>query len=186
MSDAGYVPVELETLLDWQPGKSGAVVVLHVENGIELEPISDFTAEHQHIPIIVVTPELDVPEFASAVRAGAITAIGEAEPIEAVPAAVQSALAGRSLVPPHILRALAKRIAAGFGEAVTVSDESVSWIRALAEGSTVAKLAAGAGYSEREMFRNLGDLYEQIGARNRTEAILWASRHGLLDEAPDD
>ena len=31
------------------------------------------------------------------------------------------------------------------------------------------------------MFRNLHDLYERIGAHSRTEALLWADRHALLD-----
>jgi len=35
------------------------------------------------------------------------------------------------------------------------------------------------------MFRILRDLYARIGVRNRTDAIIWATRHGLLDIEDD-
>ena len=61
-----------------------------------------------------------------------------------------------------------------------VSTDEADWLRAMAAGATVAEIAVDVGYSERAMFRNLKALYTRIGARNRTEALLWASRHGLL------
>ena len=54
-------------------------------------------------------------------------------------------------------------------------------LQLLAQGRTVAELADLDGYSEREMFRTLKDLYTRIGVTSRTEAIVWASRYGVLD-----
>ena len=54
-------------------------------------------------------------------------------------------------------------------------------INGLAAGATVAELAEGAGYSEREMFRILKQLYAALGVENRTQAIIWATRHGILE-----
>jgi DNA-binding CsgD family transcriptional regulator len=61
----------------------------------------------------------------------------------------------------------------------------VSWLRQLAAGSTVAQLANQAGYSERAMFRLLQGLYQQLGARNRVEALLRAQQLGWLSRIPD-
>jgi DNA-binding NarL/FixJ family response regulator len=48
-------------------------------------------------------------------------------------------------------------------------------------GGTVQDLAGQAGYSERALYRLLHALYSRMGVSNRTEAILQASRRGLLD-----
>ena len=32
------------------------------------------------------------------------------------------------------------------------------------------------------MFRILNTLYRTLGVDNRTQAVIWAARHGLLDE----
>ncbi|MEA2589098.1 MAG: hypothetical protein QOH66_2025, partial [Actinomycetota bacterium] len=42
-------------------------------------------------------------------------------------------------------------------------------------------LAEKVGYSERALYRLLHALYGRLGVSNRTEAILQASRRGLLD-----
>jgi DNA-binding NarL/FixJ family response regulator len=81
-----------------------------------------------------------------------------------------------------ILHALARRVATRFGERLPVDDADLERLRALAGGTTVAQLADDNGFSEREMFRILSDLYESIGVKNRTEAIVWAARYGVLDE----
>jgi DNA-binding CsgD family transcriptional regulator len=60
------------------------------------------------------------------------------------------------------------------------SRREMEWLRQLASGTTVAKLADGAGYSERAMFRLLRDLYQRMGAQNRTEALLKARQRGWL------
>jgi DNA-binding NarL/FixJ family response regulator len=71
------------------------------------------------------------------------------------------------------------------GDPPAVSRREVSWLRALSAGETVAGVARTAGYSQREMYRLLRDLYGRLGADNRTEALLRADRLGLL-AAPAD
>ena len=57
-----------------------------------------------------------------------------------------------------------------------------AWLRRLATGGTVAGLARSCGYSEREMYRRLSAVYQRLGARTRTEALLLAERIGLLSD----
>ena len=47
-------------------------------------------------------------------------------------------------------------------------------------------MADMVGYSEREMFRVLNELYATLGVDNRTQAIIWATRHGILDDMADE
>jgi DNA-binding CsgD family transcriptional regulator len=72
------------------------------------------------------------------------------------------------------------------GLASLVGGEEQSWLRSMAGGMTVADLAESVGYSERAMFRLLRDLYRRIGVKNRTEALIWASRNSLLSDPTGD
>jgi DNA-binding CsgD family transcriptional regulator len=59
----------------------------------------------------------------------------------------------------------------------------VAWIVELSRGSTVVALAERYGYSERVMFRRLGEVYARLGAMNRAEALVAAERFGLLEDS---
>lgn len=48
----------------------------------------------------------------------------------------------------------------------------------------MAPLADQVGYSEREMYHRLKGVYETIGADSRTEALILASRWGVLAAIP--
>jgi DNA-binding CsgD family transcriptional regulator len=63
---------------------------------------------------------------------------------------------------------------------LAISDREIEWLRTLAAGSTVARLAEGVGYSERAMFRLLRDLYQRLGVKSRTEALMLAQQQGWL------
>ena len=78
---------------------------------------------------------------------------------------------------------MASRIPSSPDPQAWITGDEAEWLRALADGATVAALAERIGYSERETFRMLGELYAKVGVRNRTEAIIWATRHGVLDPA---
>lgn len=45
-------------------------------------------------------------------------------------------------------------------------------------------MAERTGYSERALYRLLHGLYGRMRVSNRTEAIVLATRYGLLDERP--
>ncbi len=63
-----------------------------------------------------------------------------------------------------------------------VEAQEVQWLRRLASGTTVATLAEALGRSLPEMYRALSTTYAKLGATNRTEAVLYAARCGLLDD----
>lgn len=79
------------------------------------------------------------------------------------------------------MRGFAIRIPTSPDAGSYISEEESGWLRSLAAGITVAGLADRVGYSERETYRTLGELYTKIGVTNRTQAIIWATRHGVFD-----
>ena len=71
---------------------------------------------------------------------------------------------------------------APLGARLVLGARRVDRLQTMAKGRTVAQLARAVGYSEREMFRLLRQLYDRMGVRNRTEALLKAAQCGLLAE----
>jgi DNA-binding NarL/FixJ family response regulator len=180
LGEAGYHAVTLRDLNEWSLGLGGSAVVAGIDEDADLDAVHYFSLEHPHIPVIAVITELTLTSFAEAIRQGSTAVIDEDDPTEAIVLVLASALEGRPAVPQHLLRALAQLVPDARDAESWLDPTQVSWLRAMARGVTVAELAQDIGYSERAMFRNLKNLYIRIGVRNRTEALLWASRHGLL------
>jgi DNA-binding NarL/FixJ family response regulator len=91
-----------------------------------------------------------------------------------------AALAGDTLIPAGVAQALAAKLPA-IEDRDWITHEELTWLSILADGGTVHDLAEKVGYSERALYRLLHALYGRLGVSNRTEAILQASRRGLLD-----
>jgi DNA-binding NarL/FixJ family response regulator len=180
LADLDFQATTLASLDKWRPGRGGVAAVVFCAENVFVA-IAEFVAEYPHIPVIAVAPELELASFAAAVRAGATGVIDDADSLEALEQVVSAALAGRVSVPHHLADAMARRIPATPDADAWVSEDEANWLIALAQGATVASLAERIGYSERETYRTLGDLYGRLGVTNRTEAIIWATRHGVLD-----
>lgn len=181
LTDGGFPTVERETLGDWKPGRDGVAVVAVIDNKTTLSDIAFFRTEHPLIPLVTVFEEISVDEYAAAIKAGATAAMGEDEPADVFVVTVQAALRGLAVVPSAVVQAMAVRVPDRPDPSVWTTPAEAGWLIELAAGKTVAEVAGGAGYSEREMFRLLQTLYARIGVTSRTEAIIWATRHGLLD-----
>jgi DNA-binding NarL/FixJ family response regulator len=94
---------------------------------------------------------------------------------------VRAAADGHTLMPRDIARTLCRP---RNGPPPQLSPREREWLLRLADSWTVGGLARRAGYSEREMYRLLADVYARLGASNRTEALLFADRWGLLEREP--
>jgi DNA-binding NarL/FixJ family response regulator len=181
LTDAGFDVVEIDHLQAWRPGRGGVAVAFRCRDLDAIPPAAAFIAEHPHIPLVVVVPVLGIAEYAAAVRCGAGGVVADDDEPATYGATVTAALADQFLVPATVMRALVARLPDSLDDA-WLDEESLSLIRSLAAGSTVASIADEKGYSEREMFRMLKELYTALGVENRTQAIIWAARNGVLDE----
>ena len=182
LGEAGFDTVEVADLSRYRPGRDGAAVVIRIDSPEMVDALASVHEEYPAIPLIAVVPDLDLGSFASTVCAGATVAMDDEAEVDSYGVVVEAALRDRASVPRELMAALAARVPQIPDPSAWVTDTEASWLVALAAGTTVADLANREGYSEREMFRTLNDTYARIGVNNRTEAIIWATRHGLLDE----
>lgn len=181
--EGGELAVEVsEDLSTWVPQQDRSCIVLGVGGGGDIVRLRAFREDHAFTPVVTVSDELDVSTFARLIRAGATAAMGESESGCVLRHVVLAALDGRVSVSSDMARQLAGLVPDDDDLASWVSETEVEWLRAMAAGLTVLELAEDVGYSERAMFRHLKNMYVRIGVKNRTEALLWASRHGLLRE----
>ncbi|HSR44358.1 MAG TPA: LuxR C-terminal-related transcriptional regulator [Acidimicrobiia bacterium] len=180
LEDAGFKPVPIDDLEAWTPGVGGAGIVVVVRDDAMKDAVRTFCDEHPHIPVVGISPDPDVGAIAEVIRLGAITAVGEEDPTEHLVNALEGAMEGLAVLPAEIARAMAARVPPPTDPGAWVDEAELGWLRALTEGVTVPEIASRAGYSEREMFRILARMYQRIGVTSRTEAIVWATRNGLL------
>src|SRR5436305_11088955 len=129
--------------------------------------------------VVALLEDPSVASYRRALRLGLVGTVPREAPTEQIVSAVCAALAGTTLLPCLIARQLADR--AGGEVPFPISESEARWLRAMAEGMTIASMAKAARYSERQMHRLIANLYKRIGAANRQQALVFAARCGILD-----
>ncbi|MDX1467772.1 MAG: hypothetical protein R3258_00360 [Acidimicrobiia bacterium] len=185
LEECGYETAFFEALDVWQPGIGGSAVVALVEGRGDEGKIQAHVDLHEDIPVVAVVDDPSVGRVARLMRAGAAAVVDEHDDARGFQSVVGEALDGRVSLPYRFARAMAETTPDSDDFEGWLTDDEAGWLQAMAEGQTVSDLAAHNGYSERAMFRLLRSLYTRIGVRNRTEALIWASRSGLLTPEVD-
>jgi DNA-binding NarL/FixJ family response regulator len=178
LSAAGHTVETPADVLEWVRRGQQAVVLLTLECEQDwelLEHLRDPAATHV---VIAVIEEESVVQGVRAVRAGAQSVLLRRVTVGALRRTVEATIDGQAVMPAAVAAALGP----GAPDAAQrfPSPEQRSWLRQLADGSTVAQLAGQVGYSEREMFRLLQSLYKKMGVRTRIQAIIRAQDQGWL------
>jgi DNA-binding NarL/FixJ family response regulator len=164
---------------DWAMRHKHGTVLLTVESEVDWTLLTEL-AQMGSLAVIAMLPAPAGARGADAVRAGAASVIGRSASPEALLRVMAALSAGEATLPLDVVRVLAAEPDESPDDADRPPPEQVTWLQALANGSTVAALANDAGYSERAMFRLLRALYERLGARTRTEALMRAHQRGWL------
>jgi DNA-binding NarL/FixJ family response regulator len=131
------------------------------------------------VQVVVLTSFPDQELIFDSVQAGAVGYLLKDAPPEAVVAAVRSAAAGESPLDGRVARTLLTqqgRPAAG-GANLTEREREV--LRLVARGLANKQIARHLGIAERTVKAHLTSAFQRIGATDRTQAALWATRHGL-------
>jgi DNA-binding NarL/FixJ family response regulator len=181
LGDAGYELEAPEDLLAWIGEEQRRVVVLTLQTPKDWALLSRLQEADADVVVVALLPDASTAAYVQAVMAGAAAVLPRDASIEAVQRVFRAAIRGQSLLPAEVVRALASPSGP---TAETAQDapsvREIEWLRELASGATVARLASRAGYSERAMFRLLRDLYARLRVRNRTEALMLARERGWL------
>jgi DNA-binding NarL/FixJ family response regulator len=135
--------------------------------------------EHPDVRVVVLTSFSDRERILEALDAGAIGyLLKDADPEELV-RGVQAAYRGESPLDPKaastLLTARATRPSAD------LTDREQEVLRLVASGLPNKLIARRLDISEKTVKAHLTRTFQSIGVTDRTQAALWAQRHGLAD-----
>lgn len=181
LTGAGFVVEEVETGGLPDAAASLDAVLFTVNSASDWQALRDVSTTNAHFKLLALLVDATPDRHAEALRCGAHAAVPwEASP-ETILEVLTAALAGVTVLPTAVAQAIAVSGAPLYDPEWVVAEE-VEWLKLLARGMTVQQVAERAGYSERALYRLLHGLYGRMRVANRTEAILQASRWGLLNE----
>jgi DNA-binding NarL/FixJ family response regulator len=180
MRNCRYEVESPEDLLVWTGAVDGpAVVLLTLLRPADWTLLATLRDSRSAATLIAVIENEDLALSLRALASGAVGVMAREADVDTVRDVLVAAVSGRSVLPVDVVRALAAAGDVRRPDRIPPETE-ISWIRQLAQGLTVARLAERAGYSERMMFRLLRELYRRWGVANRTEAIIHARDNGWL------
>jgi DNA-binding NarL/FixJ family response regulator len=155
------------------------VVLFTIRSANDWQVLREVLTVNPEVKLVALLVDPTPDRHAEALRSGAHGAADwEAAP-ETIVDVVRAALDGKTLLTTSVAQAMAGTTPALY-DPEWITEDEISWLRLLAGGATVQQLAEKIGYSERALYRMLHGLYGRMRVSNRTEAILQASRWGLL------
>lgn len=139
--------------------------------------------------VVLIVTRLDDNALLAAVEAGACGFVRRSEAVpERLAATVCSAVAGDGSVPPDLLGRLLEQVGrlqrnvlAPRGLTFSgLSDREITVLRLVADGLDTAEVANELFYSERTVKNVIHDVTTRLNLRNRTHAVAYALRQGLI------
>ena len=139
--------------------------------------------------LVLVVAELDDADLVAAVEAGVAGVVrrAEASPDRLINV-VQAAAVGDGALPPDLLGRLLNQVGKlqrqvlwprglTFGG---LAEREIEVLRLVADGMDTAEIAAKLSYSQRTIKNILHDITSRLHLRNRSHAVAYALRHGLI------
>src|SRR5690349_80275 len=139
--------------------------------------------------LVLVVAELDDADLVAAVEAGVAGVVrrAEASPDRLINV-VQAAAVGDGALPPDLLGRLLNQVGKlqrqvlwprglTFGG---LAEREIEVLRLVADGLDTAEIAAKLSYSQRTIKNILHDVTSRLHLRNRSHAVAYALRHGLI------
>lgn len=120
------------------------------------------------------------------IEAGVYGFISKASSTEDIMMSITAAARGLSILPVSILRQLTKRVegspikGAEVKETIHLTEKEQKILELIAEGLTNRQIAEALYMSQRAVEYALTRLFEKLGARSRTEALMKARQYGLI------
>jgi DNA-binding NarL/FixJ family response regulator len=139
--------------------------------------------------VVLVVVELDDSALVAAIEAGvaALVRRSEATP-ERLVAVIRSAAAGEAAVPPDLLCRLLDQVGQLQRQVLSprglsfagLADREIEVLRLVADGLDTAEIATRLSYSQRTIKTVLHDVTTRLQLRNRSHAVAYALRQGLI------
>lgn len=194
VSEAGVasqlrVQHDLEVLSSDSPARPDVVVL--VADRVD-EPTASAIRATQDADgprVVLVIGTMDGVEVLAAVEAGvaAIVRRSEADP-QRLSTAIRAAATGDGHLPPDLLGRLLQQVGDAQRRVPTptgltfggLTQRELTVLRLIAEGYSTSEIATRMAYSERTIKNSIHDLVSRFHLRNRTHAVAFAVRQGLI------
>lgn len=177
-SSSGYRFESVTDPLGWVESHQHPAVLMVLRGRGDLELVVDLTETEPASVVVTVVDDYDIDSVRDSLAAGASGAVSRDAGAADVLLALNAALTNSTVLPTVMARTL---VAEGpEREPSCLELFELTWLQSMANNTTVERLGRLAGYSEREMYRRLRNVYYKMGVSNRTEALLKASRLGWI------
>lgn len=178
LQPSGYEIEEVDDPVAWAAEHPAAAMVLAVRDREDVDLVVDLSARHS-IVVVAMVDSISADQLRLCLSAGARACVSPDWRREDLVLAIEAGLHGMAVIPSTVARSIA-------GDSVhdgefDLTQFQIDWLRDLAAGVTVRDLARRSGFSEREMYRRLRATYRTMGCSTRTEALLKATRRGMLE-----
>jgi DNA-binding NarL/FixJ family response regulator len=145
-----------------------------------VEATTQVLARAPETHVVAFTSFSDRERILEALDAGAIGyLLKDAEPAE-VHRGIPAAARGESPLTPKVARTLVAARTERTASPSMLTDREREVLVLLASGLSNKQIARRLGISEKTVKTHLTNIFQRIGVHDRTQAALWAERHGLL------
>jgi DNA-binding NarL/FixJ family response regulator len=132
------------------------------------------------VEVVAVTSFLEEEKIRAALEAGAAGYLLKDADAADVVAAIRAAVAGEVHLDPAAAKALTASLRAPKSAADDLTPRERDVVLLIAEGGTNRQIASRLGVTERTARTHVSNILGKLGLASRTQAAMWAVRHGLV------
>ncbi|GAA1917947.1 response regulator transcription factor [Streptomyces sodiiphilus] len=155
---------------------------LRMPGGDGVEALRALRDRDSSARVLIVTSFTEQRSVVPALRAGAAGYVHKDIDPDALATAIRSVHAGHVLLQPEIARALlAHEGGSAPGRAGTLTDRERQVLALIARGLANREIARELVLSEKTVKSHVSNVLMKLDLADRTQAALWAVRHGLSD-----
>jgi DNA-binding NarL/FixJ family response regulator len=131
--------------------------------------------------VLIVTSFTERRTVVPALRAGAAGYVHKDIDPDALAGAIRSVHAGHVLLQPEVAGALLAEEASGGGRGGSLTDREREVLALIARGRSNREIARALVLSEKTVKTHVSNILMKLDLSDRTQAALWAVRHGVSD-----
>ncbi len=165
------------------------VVLLDIRmpEGDGLWALETIKATHPAVCVIMLTTYANPGYLARAVTAGAAGYLTKETDPDRIVAAIRAAVAGDELLDRNLLRAALRNVApetelplaAEEPPLEPLTEQEIAVLRLIAAGLGNEEIGAALAISVNTVKTHIRHIFQKLGVSDRTQAAVWAVRHGL-------
>jgi DNA-binding NarL/FixJ family response regulator len=146
-----------------------------------IEALLALREQHNPARVLIVTSFAEQRTVVPAVRAGAAGYLHKDIDPLALARAIRSAHSGHVLLQPEVAQALLAQDTAGSGRTGHLTDRGREVLGLIARGRSNREIARSLTLSEKTVRTHVSNILMKLDLADRTQAALWAVRHGISD-----